>query len=136
MSQCWVWNSPQKLGTKLSQTRFTDPFSRLGCIYPSAIQWVYKAPLFITLRIKTWVVAYFDPKWNASQINKKKSFMLCNFLLRTPQHFIFLSTKSWKKNTLKIAQKFSNCIFSLKFIYSEKATKFEKIFHLKFDATQ
>ena len=26
--------------------------------------------------------------------------------------------------------------FSLKFGYSEKATKFEKIFHLKFDATQ
>ena len=27
-------------------------------------------------------------------------------------------------------------IQSLKFGYSEKATKFEKIFHLKFDATQ
>ena len=26
--------------------------------------------------------------------------------------------------------------FFLKFGYSEKATKFEKIFHLKFDATQ
>ena len=25
------------------------------------IQWVYKAPLCITLRIKTWVAAYFDP---------------------------------------------------------------------------
>ena len=26
--------------------------------------------------------------------------------------------------------------FEIKFGYSEKATKFEKIFHLKFDATQ
>ena len=26
--------------------------------------------------------------------------------------------------------------FQIKFGYSEKATKFEKIFHLKFDATQ
>ena len=30
----------------------------------------------------------------------------------------------------------NNKIVQLKFGYSEKATKFEKIFHLKFEATQ
>ena len=34
------------------------------CYY---IQWVYKAPLCFTLRIKTWVAAYFNPIWNAFQ---------------------------------------------------------------------
>ena len=51
------------------------------------IQWVYKAPLYITLRIKTWVVAYFDPPPPIK--TKTKNFFikpfLCNFLVRTLQ---------------------------------------------------
>ena len=33
----------------------------------SYIKWVYKAPLYITLRIKTGMVGYFDPKRNFKQ---------------------------------------------------------------------
>ena len=38
--------------------------------------------------------------------------------------------------TYFVYQKCYDVLFGIKFGYSEKATKFEKIFHLKFDATQ
>ena len=41
------------------------------------------------------------------------------------------------KKTVRREGFFFACVlFSVKFGYSEKATKFKKIFHLKFDATQ
>ena len=50
---------------------------------------------------------------------KKQSFLLCYF------------------RTLSQVISFSGYLFgNIKFGYSEQATKFEKIFHLKFDATQ
>ena len=44
---------------------------------------------------------------------------------------------TYRKELQKINLKAALDIFrSVKFGYSKKATKFEKIFHLKFDATQ
>ena len=62
-------------------------------------QWVSKAPLCITLRIKTWVEAYLKFIIIFLRIKKENNFILCNFLVRTLQSFqkFFLPTKSWKK---------------------------------------
>jgi hypothetical protein len=62
------------------------------------IQWVYKAPPCIILRVKTWVAAYFEfhPKL------KKKSYksFLGNFLVRTLQYQIhFFSSQPWAAQT-------------------------------------
>ena len=50
--------------------------NKLGVLYFTNSQcyrqWVYKAPLCIPLRIKTWVVAYFDPKEIKQQQKKYK----------------------------------------------------------------
>ena len=46
--------------------------------------------------------------------------------------FFYIFTTNYNVLTSKYQQ---NEYFLLKFGYSEKATKFEKIFHLKFDAT-
>ena len=74
-------------------------------------QWVYRAPLCITLRIKIWVVAYLKFIIFFPSIKKKKfDFILCNFLVRTLQCFqkkfkIFLLTKSWKNHPQKLLRK-------------------------------
>ena len=44
------------------------------------IQLVFKAPFCITLRIITWVVAYFDLKKNTFQIEKTKKHLLSCWL--------------------------------------------------------
>ena len=41
-----------------------------------------------------------------------------------------------KGKEVRSHEKHDNSIFTLKFGYSEKATKFEKIYHLKFDVTE
>ena len=72
-------------------------------------QWVYTAPFCITLRIKTWVVAYLKFITIFLRIFKKKfNFILCNFSVRLLKCF-------WKKHFCpqKIAQKNSNSLFSL-----------------------
>ena len=51
------------------------------------IQLVFTAPLSITLRIKIWVVAYFDPKKNSSQ-------MFLNFCLTSLGWFKFVPVLS------------------------------------------
>ena len=45
----------------------------------------------------------------------------------------FGSHDAWKNGSKNFMKSHLN--FSIKFGYSEKATKFEKIFHLKFDVT-
>ena len=50
-------------------------------------QWVYRAPLCITLKIKIWVVAYLKFIIFFPSIKKKFNFILCNFLARTLQCF-------------------------------------------------
>ena len=42
--------------------------------FSSFIFFVYKAPLFFTLRIRIWVVAYFEPKKNFKK-NLKSSLL-------------------------------------------------------------
>ena len=80
------------------------------------IQWVYKAPLCITLRIKSWVVAYLKFIFIFLRKKKKINFILCNFLVRTLQYlkeefeFVF---KKLKKPPSKVAQKNQHPLFSL-----------------------
>ena len=68
-------------------------------------QWVYKAPLCITLRIKTWVVAYLKFIYNffknlKATIFSKKSFFAHKKLKNHPQkllriHFFILTALSF-----------------------------------------
>ena len=53
-------------------------------------------------------------------------------ILRGKRKLAFLALLPGIHYTIKMVNKYS----FLKFGYSEKATKFEKNFHLKFDATQ
>ena len=52
------------------------------------------------------------------------TFLCVMYIVHTLRFF----TTNWNKSR-------KNRLFTLKFGYSEKATKFEKIFHLEFDAT-
>ena len=62
--KCWIsWHRTQ-------QCHITNTYLPKQLEAQCYIQWVYKAPLCITLRIKTWVAAYFDPP---KKIKKKKS---------------------------------------------------------------
>ena len=51
-------------------------------------QWVYKAPLCITLRIKTWGVEYLKfIIFFFKNLKKKINFILCNFLVRAIHNY-------------------------------------------------
>ena len=71
-------------------------------------QWLYIAPLCITLRIKMWVVAYFNPKWNTFQklFNSFSPLSYVTFLCRAYNSF-----KKVEKPPSKVAQKTSNPLF-------------------------
>ena len=77
-------------------------------------QWVYKAPLCITLRIKTWVVAYLKFIIIFFRIFKNfLNFILGNFLVRTLQSFQknFLPQKRWKKHPQSCSEKLKATFF-------------------------
>ena len=76
------------------------------------IQWVYKAPLYIRLRIKMWEVAYFDPQkiWNKL---KKKSYGAVTKTFLKDCEFLLVHKKLKKKTPSNVAQKNSSPLFFL-----------------------
>ena len=80
--------------------------------YPQCyIQWVCIAPLSITFRIKTWVVAYFfNFMWAKKNSKKNTKAFFCNFLVLLLKYFLrkfkfFLPIKSWKNHPQKLLRK-------------------------------
>ena len=83
-------------------------------------QWVYIAPLCITLRIKIWVVAYLKFIIIFPSMKKKKiKYILCNFLVRTLQcfhknfNFFFCPQKVEKTTHKSCSEKLKSTFFSL-----------------------
>jgi hypothetical protein len=88
--------------------------------YIPVIQWLYKAPLCITLTIKTWVVAYFfNFSWEKKFKKKIIKELLCIFLVRTLQYLKNKKNKKFcpqkvQKTTLKsCSEKLKSTFFSL-----------------------
>ena len=93
-------------------TQFINLNLHIFLFFPSAFctqfypQLVYKAPLSFTLRIRMWVVAYFDP----SKKFKKIKDILGKFLVRKLQYLKKIAHKKLKKPPSKVDQRYS--IFS------------------------
>ena len=57
-------------------------------------QWLFRATLYITLKIKTWVVAYFFNFFKLREMKKNAKVILCNFSMRMLKCF----QENFKKN--------------------------------------
>ena len=76
---------------------------------------------------------YFDSDGKSRNYDDKL-LIIASFLNNITQPFLYLCSHKNFGSILRILK--WNGPNLLKFGYSEKATKLEKIFHLKFDATQ
>ena len=88
--------------------------------------------------VKRKMVSYLKKNYNV-KVKKKRSlepFRICLINSTVNPAPIFLAYYFWPRWCVIVLFSIHQLLPSLKFGYSEEATKFEKIFHLKFDATQ
>ena len=74
-----------------------------------------------------------DPSIDNNKNLNKENLLLAHDLVSDS---IFDEEQEKKAEKTSLFENMEGTIHILKFGYSEKATKFEKVFHLKFDATQ